>query len=154
MLFLVLASVVLIAVGVRVLMPACGERYLRLDAGEFGMTPGAQTLPSRITGCIGLRRLRGRGAVRRRLPHRSHRRRHGRKGHGPPRPHGQAVNRCRTCRGVSHLIVGDGPTIVCWPCVQMLGGIGRKPETADDRILGLLDELHADVVRLAVARAR
>ena len=55
--------------------------------------------------------------------------------------------RCRLCRGTTDLILGDGP-IVCAPCVWMMGRIAREPETATDRMLAALDELHADVLTL------
>lgn len=55
--------------------------------------------------------------------------------------------RCHRCRGTTNIIDRDGPP-VCYGCVLLLGHVVRDPEHGSDTLLGVLDELHADVVHL------
>lgn len=55
--------------------------------------------------------------------------------------------RCHRCRGTTNVIDGDGPT-VCYGCILLLGQVVKDPDNGSDKLLGVLDELHADVVHL------
>lgn len=55
--------------------------------------------------------------------------------------------KCHLCNATEALIEGDGPA-VCYPCVLTLGRIAADPESASDRMLTMLDEMHSAVVTL------
>lgn len=65
--------------------------------------------------------------------------------HAIPQPPPEAT--CARCSSSKHLVVGDGE-LVCRPCIDLLGGAARDPEHAPDDLLGLLLELHDDVIDL------
>lgn len=51
--------------------------------------------------------------------------------------------------GILPLIVeGEGPTLVCRPCIRALGELAADPTGTDDRVLAAIADRHSDVVRL------
>lgn len=56
--------------------------------------------------------------------------------------------RCAHCASTVNLIEGDGPKVVCRPCVTLFGGIARDPDSVDLGYLEELERLHGDVLRL------
>jgi hypothetical protein len=58
-------------------------------------------------------------------------------------------SKCARCNGHDDLVRGDGPTVVCNACIELLGNVVARPWECSERLLGTLLEIHADAVRLA-----